>query len=198
MKQDLIERALRGDELAAQELHRTYHPAVFRLAYLLLRDSADADDSTQEAFIYAFTHLERYDPRRAAFGTWLKIIVTSRCRDLQRRKRVKWLSLQELMRRGQEPEDTTPEHQPSSVLESMGLQQTVWNALNQMPDKSRQALILRYYGDMSYPEMAEALRCTVNTAKSRVVYGHQALARLLEQQGISRISQDDGQVGDTP
>jgi DNA-directed RNA polymerase specialized sigma24 family protein len=55
----------------------------------------------------------------------------------------------------------------------------VWEALNQVPRKSRQALILRYFGGLSYPEMAQALGCAVSTAKSRVAYGHQTLARLL-------------------
>jgi RNA polymerase sigma-70 factor (ECF subfamily) len=56
----------------------------------------------------------------------------------------------------------------------------VWEALNQVPRKSRQALILRYFGGLSYPEMAQALGCPVSTVKSRVAYGQETLARLLE------------------
>lgn len=198
MTQDLIERALRGDEDAAQELHRTYYPAVFRLAHMLLQNRADADDTAQEAFIYAFAHLAQYDPHRASLGTWLRIIVTSRCRDLQRKRHMKWLSLQELTRWGREPQDDVPEHQPEFVLESTGLQQTMWNAVNQLPNKSRQALILRYYAEMSYPEMAQALGCSVSTAKSRVVYGHQSLARLLEGQMRSDEQDSNEQGEDSP
>jgi len=65
------------------------------------------------------------------------------------------------------------------MIELAGMQQTVWKALNQVPRKSRQALILRYFGGLSYPEMAQALGCTISTAKSRVAYGHQTLTRLL-------------------
>jgi len=179
MTQDLIERALAGDESAAHRLHDDHYPAVLRLAYMLLQNLQDAEDVTQEAFIYAFKNLARYDPERASFVTWLKVIVTSRCRDLQRRRRFKWLSLQEWLEVGRDPEDETDEHQPETMVELAGTQQMVWEALNQVPRKSRQALILRYFGGLSYPEMAQALGCAVSTAKSRVAYGHQTLARLL-------------------
>jgi len=195
MTQDLIERVLAGDESAARQLHDAYYPAVLRLAYMLLQNLQDAEDATQDAFAYAFEHLDRYDPSRSALATWLKIVVTSRCRDLLRRRRVRWLSLQELMEAGLEPEDQVPDHQPDVVLELVGVQQMVWEALQQVPRKSRQALILRYFGGLSYPEMAEALGCSVNTAKSRVVYGHRVLARLLERKACVELgySADGGE-----
>jgi RNA polymerase sigma-70 factor (ECF subfamily) len=187
MTQDLIERVLAGDETAAQELHDAHYPAVLRLAYMLLQNLQDAEDATQEAFVYAFRHLARYDPKRATFVTWLKVIVTSRCRDQQRRRRFQWLSLQELVGTKLEPEDETLDHRPAVKLELVGTQQVVWEALNQVPHKSRQALILRYFGGLSYPEMAQALGCSVSTAKSRVVYGQQALARLLERDAYTGL-----------
>jgi RNA polymerase sigma-70 factor (ECF subfamily) len=182
MIRDLIERVLAGDETAARELHDAHHPAVLRLAYMLLQNRQDAEDATQDAFVYAFQHLARYDPERSAFATWLKIIVTSRCRDRQRRRRFGWLSLQELREAGFEPEDETAAHQPGVVLELMGVQQIMWEALEQVPHKSRQALVLRYFGGLSYPEMAQALGCPISTAKSRVAYGHRVLTELLERE----------------
>jgi RNA polymerase sigma-70 factor (ECF subfamily) len=198
MTQELIERALAGDQAAAHSLHDTHYPAVLRLAYMLLQNHQDAEDATQDAFIYAFEHLARFDPKRAAFAAWLKIIVTSRCRDRQRRRRVGWLSLQELAEAGLEPEDRTPGHQPDVVLELVGVQQVVWEALKQVPYKSRQALILRYFGGLSYPEMSQALGCSVSTAKSRVAYGHQALARLLEHETCVELGYQGCHTGDAP
>jgi len=195
---DLIKRATAGDETAARELHDTHYPAVLRLAYMLLQDLQDAEDATQDVFVYAFAHLARYDPQRSAFTTWLKVIVASRCRDLQRRRRIPWLSLQEMLESGLEPEDETPGHQPDVVLELVGVQQMVWEALEQVPRKSRQALILRYFGDLSYPELAQALGCSVSTAKSRVVYGHQVLARLLNPGARTELSYHGYHIGDVP
>jgi RNA polymerase sigma-70 factor (ECF subfamily) len=198
MTQDLIERALAGDESAARELHDAHYPGALRLAYMLLQNQQDAEDATQEAFVYAFQHLARYDPRRSAFATWLNIIVTSRCRDLQRRRRIGWLSLQELREVGFEPEDEAPERQPEVAVELAGVQQVVWKALRQVPPKSRQALILRYFGGLSYREMAQALGCPVSTAKSRVVYGHRALAKLLEREADVALDYQGRHPGDVP
>ena len=195
---DLIEHALAGDEAAARKLHATHYPAVLRLAYMLLQDLQDAEDATQDAFVYAFQHLAQYDPERSAFATWLKIIVTSRCRDLQRRRRMRWLSLQELADAGLEPEDEAPGHRPDIALELVGMKQIVWKALNQVPLKSRQALILRYFGGLSYPEMAQALGCAVSTAKSRVSYGHRALTRLLEREACVELGYQGCHTGDSP
>ena len=179
MTQELIERALAGDESAARQLHDTHYPAVLRLAHMLLQNLQDAEDATQDAFVYAFQNLARYDREKASFATWLKVIVTSRCRDRQRRQRFRWLSLQWLTESGLEPEDETEDHQPHTALELVGMQQMIWDALNQVPQKSRQALVLRYFGQLSYREMAQALDCTVSTAKSRVGYGLRALSQIL-------------------
>jgi len=195
---DLIELTLAGDETAARKLYDTHYPAVLRLSYMLLRNLQDAEDATQDGFVYAFGHLAQYDPERSAFATWLKVIVTSRCRDMQRRRRIKWLSLQELAEAGFEPEDETAVHQPGVALELVGVQQVVWEALNQVPRKSRQALILRYFGGLSYPEMAQALGCPVSTAKSRVAYGHKALARLLEHKARIELDYHGYHIGDVP
>jgi RNA polymerase sigma-70 factor, ECF subfamily len=180
MTQDLIERALDGDESAACALHSDHYPAVFRLAFMLLQNREDADDAAQDTFVYAFSHLNGYDPARSKFASWLKIIVTSRCRDQQRRRRTRTTSLQDLMQSGREPEDTVPDHRPDAAINKIGLQQTVSKALTQVPRKSRQALILRFYGDLTYPEMAQALGCSVSTVKSRVAYGLRVLSPLLE------------------
>ena len=198
MTQDLIEHALAGDEAAAQKLHATHYPAVLRLATMLLQDLQDAEDATQDAFVYAFQHLAQYDPERSAVATWLKSLVTSRCRDLQRRRRMRWLSLQELADTGLEPEDEAPGHRPDIALELVGMKQIVWKALNQVPRKSRQALILRYFGGLSYAEMAQALGCAVSTAKSRVFYGHRALTRLLEREACVELGYQGCHTGDSP
>ena len=192
----VVGQALEGDEVAARQLHALHYPTILRMAYMLTQNLQDAEDATQETFVYAFQHLHRYDPKRAAFATWLKVIVTSRCRDMHRRRRVRWLSLQELVEVGLEPEDEAPDHQPDVVLELAGEQQAVWEALRQLPRKSREALILRYFGDLSYPEIAQALGCPVSTAKSRVIYGHRALARLLEREAHTELSYPDCGVGD--
>lgn len=190
---DLIHRCASGDQLAARALHDEYGPALFRLACLLLQNSQDAEEATQDAFVYAFSHLKQFDPARAPFAAWLKVILVSRCRDLQRRRRWQWLSLQSLLERGRDVKDEQPTHQPESALERSATQQAVWTALQRLPAKSREALILRYYGGLSFDEVAHALDCSVNTAKSRVVYGLARLAEALDVETVMSLGYEVGQ-----
>jgi RNA polymerase sigma factor (sigma-70 family) len=190
---DLIQRCAAGDEAAARSLHDEYSPTLFRLAYLLLQNAQDAEEATQDAFVYAFSHLKQYDPSRASFGGWLKVILVSRCRDLQRRRRWSWLSLQALLEGGHDVPDEHPAHQPEGALERSATQQAVWAALQDLPRKSREALILRYYGGLSFDEMARALECSVSTAKSRVVYGLARLAESLDAETVLSLGYEVSQ-----
>lgn len=190
---DLFQRCAAGDEAAARALHDEYSPALFRLAYLLLQSVQDAEEATQDAFVYAFSHLGQFDPSRGSFGAWLKVIVVSRCRDLQRKRRWWWLSLQALLEGGRDVPDEQPIHQPESAFEQSAAQQAVWMALQQLPHKSREALILRYYGGLSFDEIAHALDCPVSTAKSRVAYGLARLGETLDAETVLSLGYEVGQ-----
>ncbi len=181
---DLIQRCAAGDQDAAHSLYAEYSPALFRLAYLMLQNAPDAEEATQDTFVYAFRHLSQFDPARGTLSTWLKVIVVSRCRDLQRRRRWHWLSLQSLLEQGHDLPDEHTAHRPEEWLEQSAAQRAVWQALQRLPGKSREALILRYYGELPFDEMAHTLGCSVNTAKSRVVYGLSRLAELLDRETV--------------
>jgi RNA polymerase sigma factor (sigma-70 family) len=181
---DLIRRCATGDQAAAHSLHTEYSPALFRLAYLLLQNVQDAEEATQDTFVYAFRHLDQFDPARGTLAAWLKVILVSRCRDLQRRRRWGWLSLQSLLESGHDVPDEQTAHHPEEWLEQSSAQQAVWQALQRLPGKSREALILRYYGELPFDDLAHALGCPVNTAKSRVVYGLSRLAELLDHETV--------------
>ncbi len=81
----LIQRWLVGDERAAEAIYAQSRGATFGLAYALLDNSADAEEVTQDALAYALSHIDRYDPQRARFTTWLHTITVSRCRNKRRR-----------------------------------------------------------------------------------------------------------------
>lgn len=190
---DLVQRAAAGDESAARALHDEHSPALFRLACLLLQNVQDAEEALQDAFVYAFSHLRQFDPARGSFAGWLKVITVSRCRDLQRRRRWSWLSLQTLLEGGRDIPDEQPAHHPEHALELSTAQQAVWDALQRLPHKSREALILRYYGGLSFDEMAHALDCSVNTAKSRVAYGLGRLAESLDAETVLSLGYEVAQ-----
>lgn len=90
---DCLALAIDEDPRAQRMLYERYHDAGFRLSYLLLRDRLDAEKVVQDAFVYALGNLDRYDPDRGSFWTWLRVILASRCRNKRRRKRLAQVSL---------------------------------------------------------------------------------------------------------
>jgi len=171
--------ALEGDETAQRALYEAHHASAFRLAYLLLEDRLDAEEVVQDAFVYAFRHLDQYDPDRASFWTWLRVILVSRCRNKRRRKQLPRISLETLMAVGQTPAETKEASDPARALERLDMRRRVWEALQQVSDGARDALILRYYEGLPYAEVAEILGCSSEAARSRVVHGKAQLRGLL-------------------
>lgn len=174
-----LERGARGDEAAGAELFRHFYPAVFRLSLGLLNDLADAEEVAQDTFVYALSRLARFDPARSAFRTWLFTIALSRCRNKRRRKWLEQLPLEVLAGR--------PPGTPRAVeaaLERRGLRRQLWEALQSLPEPLREAVALRYLGEMRYREVAEALGCNAKTAESRVRLGVERLRRYFETAGV--------------
>src|SRR6185295_11440172 len=87
---DWLAQGQQGDEAACAALYAHFSPAILRLGLGLLNDLGDAEEVTQDTFVYAFRNLARFDPAKAAFSTWLYTIALSRCRNKRRRK---WLEL---------------------------------------------------------------------------------------------------------
>lgn len=176
---EIIARATDGDEAAQRVLYQAHHAAAFRLAYLLLRDSCDAEEVVQDGFVYVFRNLRRYDPERGSFWAWLRVILVSRCRNKRRRRQLSVISLETLAAAGQSPPDLGPFGDPACVLEKLGAHRVVWGALRQVSPGARDALVLRYYEGLSYAEIADLLGCSNDAARARVAHGKVQLRRLL-------------------
>ena len=176
---DTVALALGGEEAAQRALYKAHHAAAFRLAYLLLRDTCDAEEVVQDAFVYVFRNLHRYDAERGSFWAWLRVVLVSRCRNRRRRQQLPLVSLEVLGADSQALSDSEPAHDPVSVLERLGTQRAVWDALQQVSPGARDALVLRYYEGLSYMEIAEILGCSNEAARARVAHGKVQLRRLL-------------------
>jgi RNA polymerase sigma-70 factor (ECF subfamily) len=162
----LIQRWQGGDERAAEAIYNHHREATFRLAYGLLGNAADAEEVTQDALAYALTHIQHYDSGRASFGTWLHTIAVSRCRDRQRRRWRPTFSLTQWLQQGQDAPD------PASTPERHAVQaethSEVWQAVQNLSPQLREAILLRYWADHTYQEMAAILDCPLRTVQSRV------------------------------
>lgn len=169
----LIQQWQRGDESAGEALYDAHRDRVFRLAYGLLGDPADAEEVAQDALAYALSHIAQYNPTRSRFTTWLHTITVSRCRDRQRRRRFFFLPLTHGTRPGQDVRDPapTPENQALRA-ETRG---EVWAAVQALSPLLREAIVLRYWADHTFQEMAQILGCPLPTAQSRVRLAYQHL-----------------------
>ena len=175
--QALIERWQGGDQRAAEALYDAYRESTFRLAYGLLGDPADAEDATQDALTYALVHIERYDPGRASFSTWLHVLAVSRCRERLRRRRSLVRALTRWLRRREGTANPAPLPEPQAIHAETCNE--VVRAVLALSPPLREAIVLRYWAGHTYQEMAEIMGCPMPTAQSRVRLAHARLRTML-------------------
>lgn len=178
----LIDRCLSGDQRAYAELYGQYAAGLYRLAYSILLDAQDTEDVLQDAFIYAFKNLHRYDPERGEFRTWLYTITVSRCRNMRRRKLLPTIDMSKLLMVGQEPASPNQDT-PEAALARLGVREALQSALRTLSPRLREAVALRYGQGLTYREMAEVLSVPQKTAESRIRLAHTALGKALGSSG---------------
>ncbi len=173
-----IAGARAGDGHAFSRLVAAYQSPIYNLCYRMLGNSHDAEEAAQEAFLRAYTRLSSYDPARP-FKTWLFSIAHHYCIDRLRRRRLTWLSLDdepELQPANWRAAGPSPEEQAMRREREANMQ----DALATLPPKDRSALIMRYWYDLSYEEIAQATASTVSAVKSRLHRARCALAPVIE------------------
>lgn len=161
------------------ELVRLYERPVYNLAYRMLGNGQEAEDASQEAFIRAYTHLDRYDSGRP-FKTWLLSITSNYCIDLLRKRRLTWLSLEDEQLPPHPALVSSPNAGPEASLLALELSQKIQGLLNDLPEDYRVVVILRYWYDLSYQEIADMLKTTESAIKSRLFRARQSLAKNLD------------------
>ncbi len=166
----LITAAADGDDDAFTEIVEQYQKPVYNLCYRLLQDRGDAEDASQEAFMKAYRGLGKYDLQRP-FISWLLAIAYNLCIDQLRRRRVTWVGLEALFDRS-DPLSRTPE----VALEARNEAEGVQKILSTLSVKDRAVVVLRYWYDYSYDEIAETLSLTNGAVKSRL---HRARRELM-------------------
>lgn len=150
---EAVARARAGDAEAWGELYRTFAPAIFRFCRRALPTREDAEDATMEIFMKLRDKLSQYDETRS-FSAWLYRVAANHCWDILRRRKI---------RQDKETEDVENvplEHPDPNQLDKLIEQKTseeVRHALDKLGARARMALVLRYYSDMSYDEIADAL-----------------------------------------
>lgn len=184
----LIARTASGDRLAYASLVRRHLPRLLAVARRMLGSDLHAEDAAQEALIKVWTHAASYDPAKARFTTWLTRVGMNICLD-------------RLRKRGEEPwpEDfdvAVASRQEHDLMRGQ-VSAKVGAALQALPDRQRQALILCHYEELSMAEAAEIMETTAEAIESLLARARRALKRQLEPEWRSLIADgDDGGIYD--
>lgn len=173
-----IARAQRGDQAAFGQLVRVYERPVYNLAYRMLGDPTEAEDAAQETFLRAYRALATYEPERR-FVNWLLSIASHYCIDRLRQKgRSVPISLDGPLPAEWLASDTgSPEQEVSAKEERAQVRQV----LEVLPPVYRAAVILRYWHDMSYQEIATVMSTSESAIKSRLHRARLLMARQFQQ-----------------
>jgi RNA polymerase sigma-70 factor, ECF subfamily len=168
----LVAKAGKGDKGAATALVEILSPKVWRIAWRLLRDSAEAEDVTQEALIRMWKVAPSWKPGRAKFETWLHQVTTNLCFD-RLRKAGRFVD------EDAAPETLDPGPLPDANLSGGALRTRIDQALAALPDRQRAAIVLTHYEELSGKEAGEVLGISVDALESLLSRGRRALRTAL-------------------
>jgi RNA polymerase sigma-70 factor, ECF subfamily len=178
----LVERAQRGDKQAFGLLVEKYQRKLARLLSRFIRDPAEVEDVTQEAFIKAYRALPAFRGD-SAFYTWLYRIGINTAKNylmaLGRRAPTSTEVEAEEAEGFEEGEQLRDINTPESVLLSNEIAQTVNKTIEQLPEELRKAIQMREIEGMSYEDIAEAMNCPIGTVRSRIFRAREAIAEQL-------------------
>lgn len=163
---DQITRAASGDRAAQAALVNRNMPIVFRVAYRMLQDRAEAEDVTQETFLRAWKTLPDWQPK-AKFSTWACTVALNLCRDRLRKK--KPVLMDEL------PERIDTGLRPEQSLESKQALQRIETKIAALPERQREALSLCALEGMTNIEAAATMDVSVHALESLLARARRAL-----------------------
>jgi RNA polymerase sigma-70 factor, ECF subfamily len=186
----LVADVLGGNRKAFDELIRRYQRQAVAVSYRLLGNSHDAMEVTQDAFLKAFTSLDTLQ-KPAAFGGWLMRIVSNLSLNYRRSRKTRTsVPLAEVL--GPQSGESTEAHgggsewmatsaDPEKGLEGKELGVKLKEALAQLPEKQRLAIVMFTIDEMPQKQVAEALNCSVEAVKWHVFQGRKKLKEILKE-----------------
>ncbi len=177
---ELLRAFVAGDRDCLEVLLRRHEARVYRLAYRMLGNRADALDASQEVLVHLFRKAGSFK-YQAAFTTWLYRLTVNACHDLARRRA-----------RAPQPVEEIQASNPSS-LDHCDDRLVIEEALAALPEEQRAAVVLRDLNGLSYEQIAQVLGVASGTVKSRIARGRLALGARLKEPAVrpDRLSSED-------
>ena len=177
----LVQAAQKGDMGAFEELVARHRDKIYARAYSMMRNEEEAIDLSQEAWVKAWQRLKQFQGE-SSFGTWMTRIVINLCLDqLRRHKRQRAESIEAMDEESGGVERHMPvvSVNPTEGLERVELRQRIDQALSQLSEAHRTAIVLCEFEGMEYKEIAKAMECSIGTVMSRLFYARRKMAALL-------------------
>lgn len=175
----LVERVQRGDKQAFELLFTKYQRKIGRLVSRLVRDQAEIEDVTQEAFIKAYRALPQFRGD-SAFYTWLYRIAINTAKNYLvsqgRRAPTSTENDAEEAETFDDADQLRDINSPESLMMSRQVGETVNRAIDALPEELRTAIQLREIEGMSYEDIAVAMQCPIGTVRSRIFRARDAIA----------------------
>ena len=174
---DVVQRAWGGEQAAFAALYDSFYHRVLRLCRRSLGRQEDAEDATAEVFLKMQVALTSYDPT-FPFSRWLLSVANHHCVDKLRRRK-----LEGRLFAAENVIPTIPDRPESSPLSqvlSHERRRRIREQINRLPAHYRFALVLRYYSEMSYNEIAQTLGMGRNSVRTLMFRARKALRRKME------------------
>ncbi len=178
----LINKALAGDQTAYEKLMKKYYQLIYNLIFRMISRKEDVEDLTQEAFIKAFNSLHNFD-RQFAFSTWLFKIATNNAIDYLRKKKLNTFSIDREIESEESDfkfEITDNENKPDRVIIEDERKKILDEAIESLPPKYKEVILLRHKMDKEYEEIAKELKLPLGTVKAHIFRGRELLNKYLK------------------
>jgi len=169
--EELLARVAAGDPAATRALVARKLPLLLSLAGRMLGDATAAEDVAQEAFLRIWKQAPRWRPGGARFDTWLHRVALNLCYDRLRRRREITFA--------EPPEQTDEGPGPGRGLEAQDTGRRVGGALQALPDRQREAIVLCHYQELGNIEAAAVMGVSVEALESLLGRGRRALRAAL-------------------
>lgn len=189
----------RGNEAAFEILYWRHQHGIFNfICHFIGESSTQAEELLQDVFLKVVKSRKRYEPS-AKFTTWLYQIARNGCIDhFRKMKHRKLTSLSQPLDDDEDisVETTISHSSPSPEKKAhMGeLAEVLKKAIDALPDEQREIFLMREDLNLSFAEIAETLKCPVNTAKSRMRYALEHLRKSLKREGITQREVMEGEL----
>lgn len=169
---ELVARVGNGDGTAARAIMARHLPKILNLSRRMLGDQAEAEDVAQDVFVRVWTHAARWQPGQAKFETWLHRVAINLCYDRLRRRATSALD--------DAPDIADDAPTPAAKLFETQLAKSVNEALQQLPDRQREAVVLCHYQGLTNIDAAAVMGVSVEAMESLLARGRRALKKMLK------------------